>query len=453
VAIGTARRHKSNIGLPVSGWSHAEGELKSQVTQMYRERPVAVAESLVRVAAAYDSPDAAMKTPSQQSGLPEQERAAVAELGERVKELKCLYEVAAVFADRRESLRECLARVVSVLPAACRFPDRAVASLRLDGLVVASPEAPLASAALRISAPLRVAGRERGEVMLGYSDPPAADTLPPGARASGHFLAEEHALLEAVARQVGVFVAGVEADQHRTDMEATLRHADRLATIGQLAAGVAHELNEPLGNVLGFAQLALKAADVPAQVRTDLGRIAEAALRGREIIRKLLVFACQAPASKQPTAINAVVEEAMFLLEAGCENPGVRFVRDLGAGLPDIAADPVQVRQVVTNLVINAMQAISGAGTITVRTAVVDGAVVLSVADTGSGMTPEVLRRVFDPFFTTKDVGQGTGLGLAVVQGIVAGHGGSIEVESEPARGSVFRVRLTVHAAASARIR
>ena len=116
-------------------------------------------------------------------------------------------------------------------------------------------------------------------------------------------------------------------------------------------------------------------------------------------------------------------------------------------------ADPAQVRQVVTNLVINAMQAISGAGTITVRTAVVDGAVVLSVADTGSGMTPEVLRRVFDPFFTTKDVGQGTGLGLAVVQGIVAGHGGSIEVESEPARGSVFRVRLAVHAAESARIR
>ncbi|MCC6228452.1 MAG: hypothetical protein IT432_04415 [Phycisphaerales bacterium] len=328
-----------------------------------------------------------------------------------------------------------------------------MASLRLDGLVVASPGAPLASAALRISAPLRVAGRERGEMVLAYSDPPVDDSLPPEARVAEHFLAEERALLEAVARQVGVFVAGVEADRHRTDMEATLRHADRLATIGQLAAGVAHELNEPLGNVLGFAQLAFKVADVPAQVRTDLGRIADAALHGREIIRKLLVFARQAPASKQPTTINAVVEEAMFLLEAGCENPGVRFVRDLGAGLPDIAADPVQVRQVVTNLVINAMQAIAGAGTITVRTTVVGSAVVLSVADTGSGMTPEVLRRVFDPFFTTKDVGQGTGLGLAVVQGIVAGHGGSIEVESEPARGSVFRVRLPVHAAASVRIR
>jgi signal transduction histidine kinase len=102
---------------------------------------------------------------------------------------------------------------------------------------------------------------------------------------------------------------------------------------------------------------------------------------------------------------------------------------------------------VVTNLVINAMQAIQAAGTVTVRTASDHDFVVLTVQDTGSGMTHDVLRRVFDPFFTTKDVGQGTGLGLAVVQGIVAGHSGTIGVESEPARGSVFSVRLPVRAA------
>lgn len=287
---------------------------------------------------------------------------------------------------------------------------------------------------------------------LAYVTIPATDLSKTDTESEDSFLTEERALLDAVAHQIGVFVASVEAEQRRADMESSLRHADRLATIGQLAAGVAHELNEPLGNALGFAQLALKAPDVPPQVRSDLGRIADAALRGREIIRKLLVFARQAPASKHPTALNTVVEEALFLLEAGCENPGIRFVRELEPGLPEIDADPVQVRQVVTNLVINAMQAIprGSQGTITIRTAPESGAAALTVADTGSGMTPEVLRRVFDPFFTTKDVGQGTGLGLAVVQGIVAGHGGSIEVESEPSRGSVFRVRLPVRAAASA---
>ncbi len=383
---------------------------------------------------------------------PSEREPVTAELAERVKELHCLYKVAAVFAERRGSLRECLERAVAVLPGAFRFPDRAAVCLRLDGVEVARPARRPDPAAPRIVAPLVIAGHERGNVSIAYLDGPAphAADAPPGSP----FLNEERELLDAVARQIGVFVASVEAEQRQADIEATLRHADRLATIGQLAAGVAHELNDPLSNVLGFAQLALKAPDLPAQVRADLGRIVDAALRGREIIRKLLVFARQTPASKQPTSINAVIEEAMFLLEAGCENPGVRFVRDLGAPLPDIDADPVQVRQVVTNLVINAMQAIpsGGAGTVTVRTSAEavgwssSGGVVLTVADTGCGMSPRVLRRVFDPFFTTKEVGQGTGLGLAVVQGIVAGHGGSIEVESEPGRGSTFRVRLPVHA-------
>ncbi|MBN8597266.1 MAG: PAS domain-containing sensor histidine kinase [Planctomycetes bacterium] len=410
-----------------------------------------------------------MNTSPSQPAVSQHAPAALAELAERVKELTCLYEVAAVFAKRggsvqggEGSLRESLARVVAVLPAACRFPERAVATLRLDGIEVASRAHGLDASSPRapLRAPLRIGGVERGEVAIAYSDGPEADGRSGDAgdagerEGEGGFLAEEQALLNTVAHQIGVFVASVEAEERRADIEATLRHADRLATIGQLAAGVAHELNEPLGNVLGFAQLSLKAAEVPDQVRTDLRRIAEAALHGREIIRKLLVFARQTPASKRSTALNGVVEEAMFLLEAGCENPGIRFVRELGADLPEIEADPVQVRQVVTNLVINAMQAIREAGTITVRT-FADGTqgagetgVVLAVEDTGAGMTPEVLRRIFDPFFTTKDVGQGTGLGLAVVQGIVVGHGGSIEVDSEPSRGSVFRVRIPVCAAA-----
>jgi len=366
---------------------------------------------------------------------------AAGDLRERVKELACLYEVATAFVEYRGSLRECLQRIVAMLPRACRFPERTVASLRLDDLEAVSPGHDPADGTddPQITSALVIAGVNRGHIALRWSGGRSAADVEP-------FLAEERSLLDTVARQVGVFVESVEAEQKRSHMEAQLRHTDRLATIGQLAAGVAHELNEPLGNVLGFAQLALKVPDVPEQVRSDLGRIVQASLHGREIIRKLLVFARQAPASKQPTALNAVVEEAMFLLEAGCENGGIRFVRELAVDLPTVDADPVQVRQVVTNLVINAMQAITGAGVITVRTNVDREAIVLAVADTGSGMEPEVLRCVFDPFFTTKDVGQGTGLGLAVVQGIVTGHAGSIEVESNPGRGSEFRVRLPLRA-------
>lgn len=365
-----------------------------------------------------------------------------ADLVERLKELDCLYRVAAIFADRGDSIDESLQRVVCVLAEACRFPESAVAELTLDETAARFPVDATLGGGARIRAAICVSGRQRGELSLRYRDTATGRTEIRDATSCELFIGEEQALLDAVAHQVGVFVGGAEADQRRREMEASLWHADRLATIGQLASGVAHELNEPLGNVLGFAQLAQKSEGVPESVLRDLGHIADAALRGREIVRKLLLFARQTPASKRPTEINPVVEEALFLLEAGCENPGIRFIRELGSGLPRIEADPLQIRQVITNLVINAMQSIETSGTVTVITASDGDMVALTVSDTGAGMSEDVQRRLFDPFFTTKDVGDGTGLGLSIVQGIVAEHAGTIGVQSEHGGGSTFRVLL-----------
>ncbi|MCA9306663.1 MAG: hypothetical protein KDA16_09025 [Phycisphaerales bacterium] len=386
-----------------------------------------------------------MSTPVERSVPENDNRAAMSELSERVKELECLYRVASIFADRRGPVSECLRGVVSVLRAACRFPERAVAELTLDSITHTCPSDSPGAVGPRVDAPLRIAGLERGRISLSYRDMRAIRNTALE-ESCELFIVEERAMLNAVADQVGVFIAGVESEHRRREMEATLWHADRLATIGQLAAGVAHEINEPVGNMLGFAQLALKTPDLPRQVQTDLGHIVDAALRGREIIRKLLLYARQTPASKRPIAINDVVEEAMFLLEAGCERSGIRYIREYAHALPEITADPLQIRQVITNLVINATQAIENSGMIIVRTeSTRPDTVELSVSDTGAGMTPNVKQRAFDPFFTTKDIGQGTGLGLSIVQGIVAEHGGTVEVESEPERGSVFRVRLPVN--------
>lgn len=362
------------------------------------------------------------------------------ELRERVKELSCLYQVAAAFVEHRSSLRACFRQIAAILPTACRFPDAAEACVRLDETEEQTPG--FDRVVHRLSSPVAVAGHPRGSVTIGYREADIPDA------AEGRFLAEERSLLDTVARQIGVFVESVEAEQRRAGMESQLRHADRLATIGQLAAGVAHELNEPLSSALGFAQLALKSPDLPPQVRADLDKIVRASLHGREIVRKLLLFARQAPASKQPISINSIVEDAMFLLEAGCEHPGVRFVLDLAPDLPQLEADPVQVRQVLMNLVINAIHAIPDRGVITVRTGLDGAYVTLTVEDTGAGMTPEVAKHIFDPFFTTKDVGQGTGLGLSVVQGIVAGHGGMIDLHTAPGAGTRFCVRLPVRSPA-----
>jgi len=260
----------------------------------------------------------------------------------------------------------------------------------------------------------------------------------------GPFLKEERSLLNEVARQVALIIDRKQAEKDRVKLHNQLLHADRLATIGMLAAGVAHELNEPLGNILGFAQLAKKGDGVPGSVKQDIEKIETASLHARQIIQKLLVFARQTPSKKTQLDLNQIVEDGLYFFEARCAKAGVELVRKLSPELPQITADPAQLNQLLVNLVVNALQAIQGRGKITVQTQSSDQEVHLIVEDTGTGMTDEVFEQVFIPFFTTKDVGHGTGLGLPVIHGIVTAHGGSINVESNVGRGSRFEIRLPV---------
>jgi signal transduction histidine kinase len=219
-------------------------------------------------------------------------------------------------------------------------------------------------------------------------------------------------------------------------------HADRLATIGQLAAGVAHELNEPLGNIIGFSQLAVKHPGLPGQVKKDIDKIVAACLYSREIIKKLLLFARQTPSLKTRINLNTVLSDALGMFEYRFENEGIACTKMFADNLPAIRADPGQLTQVLVNLVANAIHAMPEGGTLTIMTGSDADRVFFAVADTGVGMTDEVLNRIFVPFFTTKGDAQGTGLGLPVVHGIVTSHEGTIDVESSPGKGSRFTIRL-----------
>jgi signal transduction histidine kinase len=224
-------------------------------------------------------------------------------------------------------------------------------------------------------------------------------------------------------------------------LEQQLRLADRLATIGTLAAGTAHELNEPLGAVLGFAQLASKSPGLPESAARDLDRIAKAALHAREVIKQLMLFARQTPPNKSAVDLRQVVEEALVFLAGRCQEAGITVSRRLEP-VPGIVADANQLRQVVLNLTVNALQATAKGGEVRVSLTTVGRAVRLIVEDDGVGMTEEIREKIFLPFYTTKETGQGTGLGLSVVHGIVASHGGEIRVESSPGRGTRFEVDL-----------
>ncbi len=352
---------------------------------------------------------------------------------ERVKELTCLYECVRLAERPESSMDEILQGVVDLLPPAWQYPEITHGRVILDGrhYVTASFE----PGPYRQTARILVGDKERGRVEVFYQERrPALD--------EGPFLREERHLIDALAREVSGIIERREAGRRQAALEEQLRHADRLTTLGQLAAGVAHELNEPLANILGFSQLAQKTPDMPEAAARDIEKIVQACLRAREIVSKLRLFARQNPAKRVSSQLNDVVREGSFLIEARCAKQKVRMVQDLDPNLSCIDADPGQLHQMIVNLTMNAVQAMPEGGTMIIRTRERQREIALFVVDDGAGMTEEVRAKAFLPFFTTKEVDQGTGLGLSVVHGIVASHGGAVEVESSPGKGTTLEVRL-----------
>ncbi len=360
---------------------------------------------------------------------------AEAALRERIKELTCLYGIAQIAGKPGITLGEILQSIAELLPPAWQYPEITSARIILDGNTYTTPA--FHDSHRRQTADIVVAGVRRGAVEVVYREkkPEIDQTL---------FLEEERSLIDAVAAQVASIIDLRQAEEDKSMLQSQLRHADRLATIGLLAAGVAHELNEPIGNVLGFAQLVKKCEGLPEQARDDIGKIEHVALYARDVITKLLVFARQMPPQKMPVSLNRVVEDAIYFFRARCAKEGIEVECRLEPDLPEIVADPAQLNQVVVNLVVNAFQAMPKGGSLTIRTGTDDRGVLLTVEDTGMGMEEETVEKIFVPFFTTKDVGEGTGLGLPVAHGIVTSHGGSIAVSSEIGRGTRFEILLPI---------
>jgi len=416
VKIGGPFRSLAMIAFPVDEWTMGLLQFKSRQPDSFTLPQVEFLEALARTL-----------------GLAIADRRAQAALRERIKELTCLYGLALVVARPGVSQESILQEAVELLPPAWQFPEAACAQITLDGQTYRTRR--FADALHLQTAPIAVGQDVRGSVEVRYFRPRAEF-------AEGPFLKEERNLINAVAAQLGLLVERRQADLERSRLRQQLEHSDRLATIGQLAAGVAHELNEPLSDILGFAQLAKKSPGLTPQVAADLENIIKGSLHAREIIKKLMLFARRSPTRKQTIQLNGVVSEALYFLGARCAKAGIKVDQKLAGSLPDLTADPTQINQIVVNLVVNALQAMPHGGLLTIETRQEGELLCLVVADTGIGMTEEVKSKVFIPFFTTKEIDEGTGLGLSVVHGIVAAHEGSIQVESSPGKGSRFEIRL-----------
>jgi two-component system, NtrC family, sensor kinase len=237
--------------------------------------------------------------------------------------------------------------------------------------------------------------------------------------------------------------------QERTDqlgaVQAQMVRSEKLASIGRLAAGVAHSINNPLGGILSLSMLALESCPDDAALRHDLDTIARQALRCREIVKGLLDFSHQSDARAIRTDANIIIDGAVQLLQRQAVFHNITIERRAQPGLPAVLVDPGQLQEVVTNLCVNAVDAMEAGGTLTVETAstATPPEVLIRVTDTGKGIPPDAMPYLFEPFFTTKTVGKGTGLGLAIVHGIITRAGGRVEVNSS-APGTTFTIHLPV---------
>jgi two-component system NtrC family sensor kinase len=233
--------------------------------------------------------------------------------------------------------------------------------------------------------------------------------------------------------------------QQIREMQSVIIRSEKLASLGELAAGIAHELNNPLTGIVLHASLIEENPDLPSQFREELSTITGEADRCARIVKNLLDFSRKTEPSKAMNSVNDTIDRALGLVEHLASFQNIEIIKDYTEDLPDLLLDPGQIEQVFVNMFVNASQAMEDEGRLTLWTGLdVDGeSVLVRVEDTGQGIPEENIGRIFDPFFSTKG-GKGTGLGLSVSYGIIEGHGGTIEVKSNVGEGTVFTITIPV---------
>jgi PAS domain S-box-containing protein len=239
----------------------------------------------------------------------------------------------------------------------------------------------------------------------------------------------------------------VKAEDERRQLELRAQVSSRLASVGEMAAGVAHEINNPLTGVIGYAQLLMNRKDIPPDIKSDLTAINDGARRVAGIVQRLLAFSRQTKPERKLVDVNELIESTLILRTYHLKVNNIEVVTKLNPHLPETVVDPGQIQQVLLNLIVNAeteMKLAHGKGKLTVTTQKSDNTIKIYVKDNGPGIKPEIMDKIFDPFFTTREIGQGTGLGLSLCYGIITEHNGKIYAESQPDKGATFILELPV---------
>jgi signal transduction histidine kinase len=352
-------------------------------------------------------------------------------LNERVKELSCLHSIRKLSENKELDINQFLTEIVKLLPPAWQYSDYARARISYNNEIFSTKD--FQESEFYLKSDIITNNLISGSIEINYPENFCnPETFP--------FLKEEKDLLQIITSELNIILEKKMAEVESKKLEKQLLHADRLVTLGQLSAGIAHEINEPLAGILGLAQLMEKNESLNEEAKNDLENIVSASLHARDVVKKLMLFARQMPASQSYINLNDSVKNAAFFLESRCRKNMIELKLKLAKDLPQMIADSSQIHQVLINLIVNALQAMPKGGVINLTTDFDEHNIYLNCSDNGTGMNKSVLSQIFNPFFTTKKVNEGTGLGLSVVHGIIYSHQGNIKVKSAPGKGTTFKI-------------
>lgn len=348
-------------------------------------------------------------------------------LVERIKELTCLYEISSIINNADpEAMSDTLRAMALSLKKAFQHPNQTEICIEtpLDSYKTG------ANSATQITSEIIVFNKTKGLITASLNE------------LHHTFLKEEKPLLDNVALKLGNLLERIEIQKNETSLRRQMERADRLGILGEITAGIAHELNTPLANILGFTELLKEDLKENTQSLNDLDKIIQNAIFSREVVKKLMFFACEMPQEMQYVNIVPNIKNAIALLDASFKKANVKYKVNIKEESLILRADNIQLTQIVFNLIINAIYFSPENGSVTIEAYQTANHVVLKISDEGSGLTEEALDKIFQPFFTTKPTGEGLGLGLSVVHGIVASHNGTITAGNNLKKGATFTVKI-----------
>ncbi|WCO03398.1 sensor histidine kinase [Psychroserpens ponticola] len=353
-------------------------------------------------------------------------------LQERIKELTCLYEVSSFIVNANvELIEETLKAIAFSVKKAFQFPKKTEVTIITATHSITTNDN--LKKTVIIDSEIHLFNESKGNISahLNASEYTASD-----------FLVEEQSLLNNVALKLGSLLERIEIQKNETSLKRQMEHADRLGILGEITAGIAHELNTPLANILGFAELLksdLKANDKSLE---DVDKIIKNAIFSREVVKKLMFFACEMPQEMKRVNLIPNIKNSINLLDATFRKEQVKYLVKVEDDELWLRADPIQLTQIIFNLLMNAIYFSPKNGLVTIEAKTTAKDVILKISDEGKGFTTEDLDKVFQPFYTTKPLGDGSGLGLSVVHGIVASHKGIITAKNNPNKGAIFTITL-----------